>query len=175
MYPQKPSETYDPTAPPVIGAPIYQAAPPPMYPMQSVRPQEWSSGLCDCGQDCKTCCLACFCPCIAFGRIAEIVDQGTTPCATSGAIYAILTCFTGCQWVYSCMYRSKLRTQYSLPESPCNDCLIHCCCEPCALSQEYRELQTRGFDMKIGFQANMARQAGIAMTAPPSIQGGMMK
>jgi hypothetical protein len=30
------------------------------------------------------------------------------------------------------------------------DCLVHFCCETCALSQEYRELKNRGFDMGIG-------------------------
>jgi hypothetical protein len=37
-----------------------------------------------------------------------------------------------------------------LEEAPCVDCLVHFCCETCALSQEYRELKNRGFDMGIG-------------------------
>ncbi|KHG29424.1 plant cadmium resistance 2 -like protein [Gossypium arboreum] len=38
----------------------------------------WSVGFCDCFSDMKTCCMACLCPCIAFGRISEIVDKGST-------------------------------------------------------------------------------------------------
>nr|WOE87887.1 cadmium resistance 2 protein [Kandelia obovata] len=110
----------------------------------------WSSDLCDCFSDVPSCCLTYWCPCITFGRIAEIVDQGKTTCATGGAIYAILAYFTGCACIYSCVYRSKLRKQYTLEERPCNDCLVHCCCEGCALCQEYRELQSRGFDMALG-------------------------
>ena len=71
-------------------------------------------------------------------------------CATSGALYALIACFTACGCLYSCLYRSKMRRQYTLEESPCGDCLVHCCCETCALCQEYRELKTRGFDMSIG-------------------------
>ncbi|XP_078181715.1 cell number regulator 10-like [Carex rostrata] len=169
MYPPK-QEIYpnQPNVPPAVGAPIYPAS------MQSVAPQAWSSGLCACGNDCGTCCLTCCCPCITFGRIAEIVDQGATSCGTSGAIYGLLMYFTGCQCIYSCTYRSKLRAQYSLVEDPCNDCLVHWCCQTCALCQEYRELQNRGFDMKLGWQGNIARQPAVAMTAPP-VQRGMMQ
>lgn len=71
-------------------------------------------------------------------------------CAASGALYALITYLTGCSCIYSCFYRSKMRQQYMLPESPCADCLVHFCCEPCALCQEYRELKTRGFDMSLG-------------------------
>ena len=121
-------------------------------------------------------CITCLCPCITFGQIAEIIDRGSTckslsspsnkqiqfprndsiwcyvlaACGASGALYTLILCLTGCQCIYSCFYRSKMRGQYSLHESPCNDCLVHCCCETCALCQEYRELKTRGFDMNIG-------------------------
>jgi len=43
-----------------------------------------------------------------------------------------------------------MRAQYDLPEAPCMDCLVHFCCEACALCQEYRELKNRGFDLSIG-------------------------
>jgi hypothetical protein len=35
-------------------------------------------------------------------------------------------------------------------DRPCNDCLVHFCCDACALCQEYRELKHRGFDMTMG-------------------------
>ncbi|KAL8268965.1 hypothetical protein R6Q59_002763 [Mikania micrantha] len=41
-------------------------------------PGQWSTGLCDCGEDCSNCCLTFWCPCITFGRIAEVLDKGTT-------------------------------------------------------------------------------------------------
>ncbi|MQL89670.1 hypothetical protein Taro_022252 [Colocasia esculenta] len=38
----------------------------------------WSTGLCDCCDDPGNCCLTCWCPCVTFGRIAEITDRGGT-------------------------------------------------------------------------------------------------
>ncbi|KAF5939243.1 hypothetical protein HYC85_023502 [Camellia sinensis] len=95
-------------------------------------------------------CITCWCPCITFERIAEIVDKGSTSCGASGALYTLISIVVGCPCFYSCFYRSKMRQQYLLHESLCGDCLVHCCCESCALCQEYRELKNRRFDMAIG-------------------------
>ncbi|CAL5396740.1 unnamed protein product [Camellia sinensis] len=104
-----------------------------------------------------TSCITCWCPCIAFGQIAEIVDKGSTSCGASGALYAVIAIVTGCPFFYSCFYRSKMRQQYLLHESPscCRDCLVHCCCEPCALCQECRELKNRGFDLSLEWHGNV--------------------
>ncbi|XP_071691077.1 protein PLANT CADMIUM RESISTANCE 7-like [Rutidosis leptorrhynchoides] len=137
-------------------------------------PSEWSTGLFDCDNDYYNCCLTCWCPCITFGQIAEVVDKGTTSCIAHGAIYSLLCLFTGgCQCIYACMQRSKLRQQYMLPEQPCNDCLTHCFCEMCAICQEYRELQYRGLDPSLGWDGNISRQnQGVVM---PPINPGEMK
>lgn len=71
-------------------------------------------------------------------------------CAASGALYALINLLTSCGCLYSCCYRSKMRRQYKLEESCCGDCMVHCCCEKCALCQEYRELKNQGFDLSIG-------------------------
>ncbi|KAD2804966.1 hypothetical protein E3N88_38343 [Mikania micrantha] len=72
------------------------------------------------------------------------------------------------------MYRSKMRNQFGLRESPCNDYLLHICCERRALCQEYRELKIRGFDLSIGWQGNMERhQHGVQM--PPMAPSGMYR
>ena len=66
----------------------------------------------------------------------------------AGAIYCGLQhaglCLLHC--LYSCSYRRKLRAAYGLPAEPCADGCVHCFCEPCALSQMYRELKNRGAD-----------------------------
>ncbi|KAK9742486.1 hypothetical protein RND81_03G176500 [Saponaria officinalis] len=132
---------------------------------------EFSTGLCDCFSDAGLCCLTCCCPCITFGRIAEIVDKGSSSCGVSGALYALIMGFTACQWVYSCTYRAKLKAQYGMQESCLNDCCTHFWCEPCALCQEYRELQHRGYDPALGWHGNMEAQNGGMM--PPQMGGGM--
>ncbi|XP_068641100.1 protein PLANT CADMIUM RESISTANCE 2-like [Aristolochia californica] len=137
-------------------------------------PRQWSTGLCHCCDDPANCLITCCCPCITFGQIAEIANRGSRSCATSGAIYGLLLGFTGLACLYSCFYRSKLRGQYDLEEAPFVDCLVHFCCETCALCQEYRELKNRGFDMGIGWEANMERQSR-GITTPPSMVGGMMR
>ncbi|KAF8389970.1 hypothetical protein HHK36_024490 [Tetracentron sinense] len=149
--------------------------PPVARPIIQSKPQiPWSTGLCDCGTDVRNCCITCWCPCITFGQISEIVDKGSSSCRASGALYTLITCVTCCPCVYSCFYRSKMRHQYSLKENPCGDCLVHCCCESCALCQEYRELKGRGFEMSIGWHGNVERQTlGVEMA--PVVQGGMSR
>ncbi|KAG7940795.1 hypothetical protein I3843_16G004400 [Carya illinoinensis] len=110
-----------------------------------------------------------------LGVIAEIVDRGSTSCGVSGALYTLILCVTGCSCLYSCFYRSKLRGQYFLEESPCTDCCVHCFCQECALCQEYRELKHHGFEMSIGWHGNVERQKRIAATNPPAVQGGMTR
>ncbi|KAL8241826.1 hypothetical protein R6Q59_012128 [Mikania micrantha] len=170
--PPQPQAYYQPPPPPpqpqfATGVPVNYGAPP-------ACDTNWSSSLCGCCSDAPNCCLTCWCPCITFGQIAEIVDKGNTSCGVHGALYAIIQVLTGCGCMYSCSYRTKMRTQYGLRESPCNDCLLHFCCEPCALCQEYRELKHRGFDISIGWQGNMERQNhGVQM--PPMSPGGMYR
>ncbi|KAL6218808.1 hypothetical protein ACLB2K_012017 [Fragaria x ananassa] len=127
---------------------------------------EWSTGLCHCCDDPANCLITFFCPCITFGQIAEIVEQGSSSCAQQGTCYGILLATTGLACLYSCFFRSRLRGQYDLEESPCVDCLVHFCCATCALCQEYRELKNRGFDMGIGWEANMERQRRGVTQAP---------
>ncbi|KAJ6672300.1 DUF614 FAMILY PROTEIN-RELATED [Salix viminalis] len=109
---------------------------------------KWSSGLCHC------------------------CDDPANSCFMSGAVYAILM---GSACLYSCCYRSKLRGQFDLDEAPCVDCLVHFCCETCALSQEYRELKNRGFDMGIGWEANMVRFQQRGITTAPFAPPGMTR
>nr|XP_043627125.1 cell number regulator 2-like [Erigeron canadensis] len=135
----------------------------------------WSTGLCDCFEDSSNCCLTCCCPCITFGRIAEVVDEGTTSCGTSGTIYSILCVFTGCQWILGCMYRSKLRQKHTLRDEPCNDCLLHCCCHYCALCQEYRELKHRGYDPANGYPRNLSSHGGGVVGMAPTGPGEMKR
>ncbi|CAL0329613.1 unnamed protein product [Lupinus luteus] len=136
----------------------------------------WSTGLFDCCSDKRNCCLTCCCPCVTFGQIAEIVDEGTISGTASTFVYAVINGTTGHACLYACLYRQKMRSKYSLEESPCDDWCVHCFCESCSLCQEYRELQNRGYDMAMGWQGNLQRNQGVAMTlTPPTIEPVMKR
>ncbi|GFP83545.1 protein plant cadmium resistance 1 [Phtheirospermum japonicum] len=71
----------DATKSPPVGIPMsssteYQSEPRPHIPPKPQVP--WSTGLCDCFSDFRNCCITCWCPCITFGQIAEIVDKGAS-------------------------------------------------------------------------------------------------
>ncbi|KAK9742481.1 hypothetical protein RND81_03G176000 [Saponaria officinalis] len=142
----------------------------------SPQPGLWSTGLFDCFQDGPTCCLTFWCPCITFGQAAEIIDRGSSSCGVTGALYAIILLFTGLQCIYSCTYRTKLKQQYGMPPDTFEDFCLHCWCHGCALCQEYRELQIRGFDVPLGWHGNVERMnKATAVTNPPVVHGGMMR
>ncbi|CAI5971448.1 unnamed protein product [Closterium sp. NIES-64] len=118
--------------------------------------RQWTTGCCGFCDDISSCCCVLFCPCIAIGRIAEIVDQGGTGSCQACCCWYWIQAFTlstlGC--LYSKGFRTKLRRRYGLPASPCGDCLMHWCCPCCAISQEYRELKNRGWDPSLGYEQN---------------------
>uniref|UniRef100_A0A5B6YZN0 Cell number regulator 2-like n=1 Tax=Davidia involucrata TaxID=16924 RepID=A0A5B6YZN0_DAVIN len=133
--------------------------------MDSSKSNPWSSGLCDFCSDTSSCCLTIFCPCITAGRITEIVSHG----------YLLLHAFTYLECFFTCQYRAMLRQHYSLEEKPCHDCLVHAFCGKCALCQEYRELEHRGFDMSIGWKNNVERQTRGVVAMAPVVEGGMKR
>ncbi|KAJ7943187.1 Protein PLANT CADMIUM RESISTANCE 2 [Quillaja saponaria] len=149
-----------------------------MYPKEA-SPQkqppkgQWSTGLFDCWDDPSNCCFTCFCPCIAFGHIAETIDGGTISRTAASCIYYAL-CAVGCGGLYASTYRTKLRRLFSLPEEPCGDWLVHCCCCVCSLTQEYRELKNRGVDPTIGWEANVEKWNREGMT-PPMVAPNMAR
>ncbi|KAJ3677438.1 hypothetical protein LUZ60_003162 [Juncus effusus] len=165
---QMPRQQFPVAAPPMGVQGAYR-------PMQTLPVQPWSTGLFDCAQDIENTIITLFCPCITFGQIADITDRGMTTCSSAGIMYVLILGCTGLQWIYSWMYRTRMRQQYSLPEDPCHDCLVHFVCEYCALCQEYRELKNRGFNMDLGWIGNMQMQAQMGAAAQcavaPPVQG----
>ncbi|XP_043713256.1 protein PLANT CADMIUM RESISTANCE 2-like [Telopea speciosissima] len=132
------------------------STPPPEYP-NGWAP--WSSGLFDCGADIKNCGITMWCPCITYGQISETLFENAN-CVSEGTIYTLLMFLPGLNCFCSTLNRLCMRQRFAFEESPCEDCLVHCFCEQCALCQEYRELKSRGFDMNIeGWRrGNMERQ-----------------
>lgn len=162
----------EPNPEPPIANPQPNPKPYPEQPIVAPQMGTWTTGLFSCHEDPTNCLVTAFCPCITFGQIAEIVDQGQTTCGTGALIYStiLLCCWIPC--IYSCSYRTKLRAKYNLDGAPIIDTLIHCALEHCALCQEYRELANRGLDPAIGWVGNLSKyqQQQQAAMAPPSNQ-----
>ncbi|CAM6008609.1 unnamed protein product [Sphagnum balticum] len=98
-------------------------------------------------QDYSSCCWTLWCPHATFGTIANALDN-TPGSMDKSQEYAWRQMWCGSAW-FSHPYRTKLRAKYQLPEKPCSDFHAHCLLSPCALCQEYRELELRGVDMGI--------------------------
>ncbi|KAI4385882.1 hypothetical protein MLD38_003870 [Melastoma candidum] len=163
--------------PPPMGIPVASIPVPPPG-MSHQDPQTpptlpWSTDICGCFPDhFGRFCISFWCPCYTFGQISEIVDRGSSSCGVNGAIYFLLVCVTGCACFYSLIYRMKMRKQFALEGGNCQDCLLHFCCEACALTQEYQELKNRGFDPSLGWTGNAGRQdRGVVMA--PIVEQGM--
>ncbi|XP_031400204.1 protein PLANT CADMIUM RESISTANCE 9-like isoform X2 [Punica granatum] len=131
---------------------------------------QWTTGLWDCREDGSNCLQSCFCPCVTFGQIAEIIDRGTTP----STVASILYCGQRCPCLYGSLYRTKLRRLFSLPEAPYSDLVVHSCCCICSLSQEYREFKNRGINPSLGWEANVEKWKAEGLT-PPIIADGMSR
>ncbi|XP_034217547.1 protein PLANT CADMIUM RESISTANCE 4-like [Prunus dulcis] len=159
-----------------VQQPHYQPGPLNHINLQNVGTEGWSSELFDCMDDPMNALTTAFVPCLTFGQIAEIVDNGTTSCAISGLFYGLIASFLGVPFIMSCTYRTKLRSMFRLVEAPAPDWVTHLFCEPCALCQEYRELQIRGIDPSIGWIGNLQRNPNLQqqlranMMAPPPPQ-----
>uniref|UniRef100_A0A0E0AAA4 Cadmium resistance protein n=1 Tax=Oryza glumipatula TaxID=40148 RepID=A0A0E0AAA4_9ORYZ len=127
--------------------------------------QAWTTGLCDCCDDCNSCCLTFFCPCVAFGLIAETLDRGSISCAIAGITYCWMrpsTVLPGMHTMYSWSYRQKLRATFGMAPEPCADCCLQLFCDRCSLSQMYRELKNRGVNPANGWVVNSQK-----MTSAP--------
>ncbi|XVF09641.1 hypothetical protein REPUB_Repub07fG0111700 [Reevesia pubescens] len=118
----------------------------------------WKTGLFDCMDEPMNALITVCFPCVTFGQVAEIVDEGHTSCGTSGLLYGLIAFFIAVPCILSCTYRTKFRNKFGLAESPAPDWVTHCFCDFCALCQEYRELQHRGWDPSIGWHGNLAKR-----------------
>ncbi|XP_076884734.1 protein PLANT CADMIUM RESISTANCE 2-like [Bidens hawaiensis] len=163
----EPDSTKGAASQPVVGVPPQQDA----FPI-------WSTGLFECFDDIPTLLITFFAPCVTFGQIAERVDRGQISCGLYAMLHAGILYFTGCGCLLSAYYRIKMSQIYKLPNDPVFNILVHLICEPCALCQEYRELQARGFNMQLGVgwrnQTPEIQQTGGLMVAP-KVPGGMTR
>lgn len=141
-------------------------SPPPMggssEPLQKVFTSSWQDQWNDCGAEPETCLLSCCCPCVQFGKNyaavrpltygahpQQTVEENKGACCLAALAYMGATYFCGClgAGVAGCFVRQEIKKKYGITTGECSDSpsdfLLHCCCQPCALSQEWRELKFR--------------------------------
>ncbi|KAK4579578.1 hypothetical protein RGQ29_029305 [Quercus rubra] len=106
---------------------------------------QWQTDLFDCCSEPFISFKTFFYPCGTFSWIANLVSKGKI--SREQAINDLMSysLFCGC-CCYSCCIRRKLRELFNIEGGSCDDFSTHlmCCC--CALVQEWRELEIRGFD-----------------------------
>lgn len=83
---------------------------------------------------------SCFCPCIVSGMIdAQLSSRPDVSCDRSCILDAFLTLFCLCS-CYNALHRNTIRRISGIRGNMLRDACKHCCCYPCALTQEAREL-----------------------------------
>ncbi|KAH8916556.1 hypothetical protein BT69DRAFT_1250045 [Atractiella rhizophila] len=163
--------TYPPQDPMSMNKAAEAGVPPPDYPHQGTQDKDWDQGLCGCGL--KEFCVACWCPCIQYGRnqsrFKALRDtgvphpQGGEGCGQDGVLHCALTCVVGAGWILQFIARGDYRTRYGIKGSTIADCLTACCCSPCELSQESHQIR-----LEEQARANVVHDAPPAPQAPMS-------
>jgi len=59
-----------------------------------------------------------------------------------------------------------IRARYGLQEDPCNDCCATCFCPCCAITQDWREMVSRGPPPKMTMGSPVVVQQGYPATQP---------
>lgn len=91
-------------------------------------PRNWSSGLCSCCSDMKSCCGVFWCGCFFYPCFLskKLGEHTCLPCIMSSTCTLI-------------SLRTKLRTQARIEGTVCSDCCTVVCCQCCAMCQMSRE------------------------------------
>nr|GAT60279.1 predicted protein [Mycena chlorophos] len=112
--------------------------------------REWSRGVFTCLEDPLTCVVSWFLPCVSYGRnrarynALEAGNVSKDPMegiiSNESIIYGVAHCF-GCGGLIGMGGRAQTRGRYAIRGDGATDFLLACCCAPCSLTQESRELE----------------------------------
>ncbi|KAI8957254.1 PLAC8-domain-containing protein [Daldinia sp. FL1419] len=158
-----------PQGQPPVGAYVHpqqpQAIPREAYGQQG---GEWQASLCDCSP-CSSCLLAWCLPCLLLGQTSERIRDPSMQTAdmmnSDCMIHGLITCFTGCGWIYGMLKRTEIRERYNIQGSGCGDCCVSFWCSCCALIQQDNEVKIRQQNATPIAQAYQSQQ-GMQMPAP---------
>uniref|UniRef100_A0A3Q0RNF7 Plac8 onzin related protein 2 n=1 Tax=Amphilophus citrinellus TaxID=61819 RepID=A0A3Q0RNF7_AMPCI len=102
---------------------------------------DWASGICDCCEDTKQCCFACWCcPCFACKTTKEFGQCLCLP---------VLDVF-GCIRPITMSIRVSIRQRYGIKGNLCIDCLCSTFCVPCVWCQMATEMKKQKLPTMFG-------------------------
>ncbi|KAI1650423.1 PLAC8-domain-containing protein [Daldinia loculata] len=161
-----------PQAHPQVGAYVHPHEPqqPQAIPREAYGQQggEWQASLCDCSP-CSSCLLAWCLPCLLLGQTSERIRDPSMQTAdmmnSDCMIHGLITCFTGCGWIYGMLKRTEIRERYNIKGSGCDDCCVSFWCSCCALIQQDNEVKIRQQNAQPIAQGYQP-QPGMQMPAP---------
>ncbi|KAF8148849.1 PLAC8 family-domain-containing protein [Crassisporium funariophilum] len=120
-------------------------------PLDNAGKRAWSFGLFDCLGDINTCCLACWCPCLAHAKNRRRLDHlnthgipdpnRNTVIGGDSLIFAIAEVACDMGWILQIATRKNIRQRYNIQGSSASDCCAPFCCQSCDLVQGSREIQ----------------------------------
>jgi len=139
--------------------------------------RDWSYGPFDCLADPLTCVVSWFLPCVSYGRNRaryQALENGAVSkdpmegvISNDSIIYGVAHCF-GCGGFIGMGGRGLTRSRYSLRGDQATDFALACCCAPCSLTQESREIELEEQSLGhpgAGFSMFMTPQTGAAPKA----------
>jgi Cys-rich protein (TIGR01571 family) len=104
---------------------------------------DWTSGLCQCGQDPAGTCDNILCYCCQFGRQCRALEGISNELDPK---WLLATCLLGCFNVcFVCQMRSRIRERFGISGSPVTDFCLAAFCHACTHCHNGRELSNRGF------------------------------
>jgi Cys-rich protein (TIGR01571 family) len=110
----------------------------------------WHTGLYECGNDVPVCLFSFCCTPCAYGMLVEMnledKADASPPCGNFGACCTVFCLQAYCPCVVcfvTSQNRGQIRTKHNLKVEPCDDLIVHCCCQCCAIAQECRELKIK--------------------------------
>ncbi|XP_071398763.1 uncharacterized protein [Centroberyx affinis] len=105
----------------------------------------WNTGLCDCCEDCSTCCYAFWCcPCFACTTTGKFGECSCLPLLDMCSPAITAACgIPLCVPPAGLSLRVAIRHKYGIKGSLCDDIMISCFCEWCSWCQLARELKHR--------------------------------
>ncbi|XP_077974725.1 cornifelin homolog [Styela clava] len=97
----------------------------------------WSTELCACGEDIKSCCCAFWFGNFYYACIAQRMGEN---CCVGCSGYP-----AGCVPGGHLAMRSAFRNRHGIQGDICSDCCIHWCCLPCSMCQLSRQMDHLGY------------------------------